>query len=83
MYAYHNLYEAYRNPGTGRHRCPGTGRHTRAPNRKVAPSYFGSPEVAELLLSRGADKSKRSDYGNTALQWAQKRKSKALAALLA
>ena len=47
----------------------------------------GHPEVAELLLSRGADKSKRDINGSTALQKAQKYGSAeakaALAALLA
>ena len=32
----------------------------------------GYPEVADLLLRRGADKSKRSNAGETALQKAQK-----------
>ena len=34
-------------------------------------AYWGCFEVAELLLSRGADKSKRDNVGITALQWAQ------------
>ena len=52
-------------------------------------AYNGRPEVAELLLSRGADKSKQNDDGETALQAAQRsgygsaEAKAALAALLA
>ena len=53
-------------------------------------AFYGHPEVAELLLSRGADKSKRHEDGDTALEIAQPEKGEgsaeakaALAALLA
>jgi len=51
-------------------------------------AFCGHPEVAELLLSRGADKSKRHEDGDTALEIAQKGEGSAeakaaLAALLA
>ena len=51
-------------------------------------AYRGHPEVAELLLRRGADKSKRDKDGDTALQIAQAgvgsaEEKAALAALLA
>ena len=45
------------------------------------PAIWGLPEVAELLLSRGADKSKRDNSGlfrgDTALQKAQRGKGSA------
>ena len=37
----------------------------------MCAAYYGYPEVAELLLRRGADKSKRNEDGETALQEAQ------------
>ena len=54
----------------------------------MVAAYNGYPEVAELLLRRGADKSKRSNNGVTALQRAQQgcgsaEAKAALAALLA
>ena len=54
----------------------------------LVAAYNGRPEVAELLLSRGADKSKRDNAGSTALQLAQRGQGSAeakaaLAALLA
>ena len=37
----------------------------------MSAALYGYPEVAELLLRRGADKSKRDNDGETALQFAQ------------